>query len=559
MSKLLLNPLLFSRCTKGLVLRCRSSCSRIFSTFSADLHIDDELIPLTGEQRKLFSTLAEFSRAFPIRGNLCDVLETPTDFFETLLECVENAKSRITLASLYIGTGEQEIKLLKAVESACERNPALRVNFFLDASRASRAGHGESSISLHALAKLVEAHPNRISVGLFLPPQLWGFLGRILPPRFREAAGVQHLKAYVFDDTLIMSGANLSKDYFTDRQDRYIRFNKADELSSHYHELVSRLLPFCSTVQGGNVEASNPSASFLSPAMMEKERDDIFKSKLSSVLHDISATIDEKKNVKTKLLWKSQNQNGQADAHDTWVVPSLQLARLSLKQDQRITETLLSSLQPYSYLHMATAYYNLPDCFSKLLCSLSKEKNVRAKVLLASPNAHGFLGAKGISASLPLAYSYITRLFFEKIERGKNENLQLFEWSRKDWTFHAKGCWLSEKLENDDEMKSPWFSIIGSSNFGQRSVFHDLESQLYLSTENKKLRLELGIERDRLWGKQKETGCNEKVIVEKINKDIWERPERKLKGWSWKNGSRSFELSETVINCNQVSRLTLMT
>jgi len=35
---------------------------------------------------------------------------------------------------------------------------------------------------------------------------------------------VCHLKAAAFDDDLVMTGANLSHDYFTDRQDRYIIF-----------------------------------------------------------------------------------------------------------------------------------------------------------------------------------------------------------------------------------------------------------------------------------------------------------------------------------------------
>jgi CDP-diacylglycerol--glycerol-3-phosphate 3-phosphatidyltransferase len=32
------------------------------------------------------------------------------------------------------------------------------------------------------------------------------------------------IQAYVIDDCLILSGANLSEEYFTDRQDRYMEF-----------------------------------------------------------------------------------------------------------------------------------------------------------------------------------------------------------------------------------------------------------------------------------------------------------------------------------------------
>ena len=35
-----------------------------------------------------------------------------------------------------------------------------------------------------------------------------------------ESAGVQHMKAYVFDNDVVMSGANLEDNYFTDRLDR---------------------------------------------------------------------------------------------------------------------------------------------------------------------------------------------------------------------------------------------------------------------------------------------------------------------------------------------------
>ena len=35
-----------------------------------------------------------------------------------------------------------------------------------------------------------------------------------------EVVGVNHLKVYLFDDDVILSGANLSNTYFTNRQDR---------------------------------------------------------------------------------------------------------------------------------------------------------------------------------------------------------------------------------------------------------------------------------------------------------------------------------------------------
>ena len=40
---------------------------------------------------------------------------------------------------------------------------------------------------------------------------------KVLPQRWNEVVGLQHCKVYIFDDSVIVSGANLSSDYFTNR------------------------------------------------------------------------------------------------------------------------------------------------------------------------------------------------------------------------------------------------------------------------------------------------------------------------------------------------------
>ena len=41
--------------------------------------------------------------------------------------------------------------------------------------------------------------------------------GRFSESGIREIFGVHHIKAHVFDDDVLITGANLSEDYFTDR------------------------------------------------------------------------------------------------------------------------------------------------------------------------------------------------------------------------------------------------------------------------------------------------------------------------------------------------------
>ena len=54
-------------------------------------------------------------------------------------------------------------------------------------------------------------------------------------------------------------------------------------------------------------------------------------------------------------------------------------------------------------LDVATAYYNLPDRYADIVAGAG----ARCRLLMASPAAHGFAGAKGVSAALPLAYALL--------------------------------------------------------------------------------------------------------------------------------------------------------
>lgn len=61
---------------------------------------------------------------------------------------------------------------------------------------------------------------------------------RLLPPRVSEVVGVSHLKCYIFDDDIIISGANISNTYFSTRQDRYFVVRNARLLAYHIRSLV---------------------------------------------------------------------------------------------------------------------------------------------------------------------------------------------------------------------------------------------------------------------------------------------------------------------------------
>lgn len=74
------------------------------------------------------------------------------------------------------------------------------------------------------------------------------------------------------------------------------------------------------------------------------------------------------------------------------------------------------------------------------------------------------------------------------------ERIHLFEYEKPDWTYHAKGLWY---YLPDAEL--PSMTLIGSSNFGERSVNRDLEAQVCIVTANQSLQGRLHHEYHRLF------------------------------------------------------------
>ena len=62
----------------------------------------------------------------------------------------------------------------------------------------------------------------KLRVGFFHMPDTGMIKGRFSESAIREVFGVHHIKAHIFDNNVLITGANLSEDYFTDRQDRCI-------------------------------------------------------------------------------------------------------------------------------------------------------------------------------------------------------------------------------------------------------------------------------------------------------------------------------------------------
>lgn len=56
------------------------------------------------------------------------------------------------------------------------------------------------------LLPLLQRFPEQVRVSLFHTPSLRGLLRLLVPERFNETIGLQHIKVYLFDGSVILSG-----------------------------------------------------------------------------------------------------------------------------------------------------------------------------------------------------------------------------------------------------------------------------------------------------------------------------------------------------------------
>lgn len=415
--------------------------------------------------------LFESSPCFSVNGKCVKVINEPNDFYNTLIRRATEAKFRISLASLYLGVGKLESDLLKVIQQNLTQNDKLKINILLDYTRGTRGKKNSKAM----IMPLVRQSQN-CTLSLYHTPLLRGITKRLAPARWNELLGLQHMKIYLFDDTVLISGANLSSDYFSNRQDRYVEIQD-QHLANFFSNLIGKVQEFSMNVDSTGVPKLHESWKLL-PYESDQQ---VFAAEARNRLQGFfQKTFEDQK----------RKNETHTDA-DTWIFPTLEMGQLNIHHDSLVMKRILNSAEKGSTLNMATGYFNLTQ---NLMDTLVNDSSASCSIIMSHPSCNGFKGAKGPAGGIPDAYTLIARQFYEKIkQQGQESRISLLEYERNSWTYHAKGIWYTPKAST-----SPCMTVIGSSNYGERSVNRDLESQVCIVTSNKALQNELKLEYDHL-------------------------------------------------------------
>lgn len=422
------------------------------------------------------------------------VLHTPSQFHQTLVDLAKNAQTRIALSTLYMGNDAPTKELLDACESSLSTKPNLKFNVVCDYSRGNRAADSTRGATIH----LKKTYPSRFRLSMYHTPSLRGWRKKVLPNKLNEVIGVQHSKIYLFDDTVVMTGANLSKIYFTNRQDRYVVFKNQPGLCDFLALILGCLQKLSIEITENDTEFFNS----LDPVNSNHDEFISFSQKLFEPL------------IMPKH-WGGKHCHEGPGEHSTWVFPTFQGYQIGIQHDSETTLKLINeSFQYDSELFMSTGYFNLARDVSD---SILNTRSNKINILMASEQANGFYKGRGLFGRVPDMYKYLASNFSNVISRCRlNDKVTLTEWRKPAWSFHGKGIWYWDKSNKDDNGEF-MCNIVGSSNFGVRSFYRDTEVQLILVTapgsrDTEILGNEFKKEQDNLWHPEYSTALTQVAV-----------------------------------------------
>ena len=168
---------------------------------------------------------------FEVKAEDIDVLNSPKEYHQKILELIKKTKKRIYLSLLYIENDEAGNEILEKLFQKKEENSEIDIQLFIDHHRAQRgrSDHPKDNGILPVIEALKKDIPEE--------KQLSVTTVQIVKT---EGKGVFHPKGMVFDDTLLYSGASISNKYCHVgdelRLDTYVLFENTPKLANSFVE-----------------------------------------------------------------------------------------------------------------------------------------------------------------------------------------------------------------------------------------------------------------------------------------------------------------------------------
>ncbi|WP_063653327.1 CDP-diacylglycerol--serine O-phosphatidyltransferase [Aliivibrio fischeri] len=403
------------------------------------------------------------------------ILHTAADFRYELLKQIENAQQRIYIVALYLENDDAGREIFTALYEAKQKNPTLDINVLVDWHRAQRGliGAEKSDGNAALYREFSEKYEHSINV-----------LG--VPVRNKEVFGVLHLKGFIFDDTVVYSGASLN-DVYLAHKDKY-RFDR-------YHVLNNAFL-------------ANSMVSFIKKTLIASPAVNCLSQQNRPETKSLKPEIKELRKQLGLANYQFTSQTRKEG--EVGITPLVGLGRKGNKLNNYI-RTLLASAT--SEITICTPYFNFPKPIAKEL-KKALRRGVKVTIIVGDKTANDFYISpeeefKTI-AGLPYLYEINLRNFAKANETYiASRQLSLNLWKHENNSFHLKGMWVDKE-----------YTLITGSNLNPRAWKLDLENGLLLQdpeqllVDTKQVELDVILEHTQLIGSYKQVDKLDSYPVE---------------------------------------------
>ncbi|WP_446471440.1 CDP-diacylglycerol--serine O-phosphatidyltransferase [Xenorhabdus stockiae] len=379
-----------------------------------------------------------------------ETLYQSEEFRSTLLERIAGAKKHIYIAALYLEHDDAGQDILNALYEAKQKRPELDIKILVDWHRAQRGRIGAQAAATNAdwYCSIAEKYPHaHISI-----------LG--VPVNTREALGVLHLKGFIFDDTVIYSGASINNVYLH-RHEKY-RYDR-------YHLLHNAKLA----------------------AIMKQYIDD---SIISDKAVNNLACPNRPRSLEIKnfirqfrghLRSATYHVENQASNEELAVTPLVGLGKKN-PLNKTICHLIASTEEK---LVICTPYFNLPAVLVRSISRLLRQGK-QVEIIIGDKTANDFYIPPEepfkIIGALPYLYEINLRRFTSRLQHFiDSQQLTIRLWKDEDNSYHLKGVWVDNKWQ-----------LITGNNLNPRAWGLDLENAILIHDPHKEMQEQRSLELD---------------------------------------------------------------
>lgn len=383
----------------------------------------------------------------PLEKAQVEFLFSPAEFKTQVIELIRKAKKRIYITALYWQKDEAGQEILDEIYRVKQEHPDLDVKILVDWHRGQRNLLGAEKSDTNADWYVEQRQTYQLSDD---PNMFFG-----VPINTREVFGVLHVKGFVFDDTVLYSGASINNVYLQQqdkyRYDRYQKITNAALADAMVNFINENLLDF---------NAVHPLDIANRPRTKE-----------------IRAAIRAyRKNLANQAEYRLESAVGFSDVLSVSPLFGLGASGNELNQ---VIEDLFSQVQ--EKLVICTPYFNFPRPLQNKIARLL-EDGKQVEIIVGDKVANDFYIPPEqpfkMAGALPYLYESNLRHFCEKFQREMElGRLTVRLWQDGDNTYHLKGVWVDDK-----------YILLTGNNLNPRAWRLDAENGLLIHDPKRELR-----------------------------------------------------------------------